>query len=197
MPPPPSPEAARAGRAVGAMFFSVFSGLWIVLGLAIALPQQPLWGWALPMLPALALLGWALAVYRCHRATRAAHEALPEAKRRAKLFHWINGGQWVAIFVLGNVLRWVGWAGWFLPMIPVVGAGSGWWARGQWQSRPPPPPVCRTPPSPTPPARAQFMYRDTQGARLTLYVSVLPPGPPVPAGFGQTRSFYWREGRLG
>ena len=54
----------------------------------------------------------------------------------------------------------------------------------------------------TPPARAQFMYQDTQGARLTLYVSVLPPGPPVPAGFGQTqagdtRSFYWREGRLG
>lgn len=54
----------------------------------------------------------------------------------------------------------------------------------------------------TPPARAQFMYQDAQGARLTLYVSVLPPGPPVPAGFGQTqggqtRSFYWREGRLG
>ena len=46
------------------------------------------------------------------------------------------------------------------------------------------------------------MYQDAQGARLTLYVSVLPPGPPVPAGFGQTqagetRSFYWREGRLG
>lgn len=54
----------------------------------------------------------------------------------------------------------------------------------------------------TPPARAQFMYQDAQGARLTLYVSVLPPGPPAPAGFGQarrgdTRSFYWREGRLG
>lgn len=54
----------------------------------------------------------------------------------------------------------------------------------------------------TPPARAQFMYQDDQGARLTLYVSVLPPGPPAPAGFGQTqdgqtRSFYWREGRLG
>ncbi|MCO5979005.1 anti-sigma factor family protein [Ideonella oryzae] len=54
----------------------------------------------------------------------------------------------------------------------------------------------------TPPARAQFMYQDAQGARLTLYVSVLPPGPQAPAGFGQTqagdtRSFYWREGRLG
>lgn len=151
----------------------------------------------------------------------------------------------------------------------VVGAGSGWWARGRWQS-PPSPSASLQAAAPafvqdaaiahavftpeqrhpvevgageqahllqwlsrrlgtplqapdfstqgfalvggrllpagageaTPPARAQFMYQDAGGARLTLYVSVLPPGPPVPAGFGQTqagetRSFYWREGRLG
>lgn len=34
----------------------------------------------------------------------------------------------------------------------------------------------------TPPARAQFMYQDAPGARLTLYVSVLPPGPPRTGG---------------
>lgn len=30
----PTAAAARAGRAIGAEFFSVFGGLWIVLGLA-------------------------------------------------------------------------------------------------------------------------------------------------------------------
>lgn len=120
MPPPPSPEAARAGRAVGAMFFSVFGGLWIALGLSGLVDHPPAWVWLLPALPALALLRQALAVYRRHRQARAAHEALPEAKRRARLFHWINGGQWVAVFVLGNALRWAGWAGWFLPMVIAV-----------------------------------------------------------------------------
>ncbi|WP_022980024.1 anti-sigma factor [Ideonella sp. B508-1] len=150
----------------------------------------------------------------------------------------------------------------------VLGAGSGWWARGQWPDAPKPPGSVAAAPAyvqdaaiahavftpeqrhpvevgageqahllqwlsrrlgtplhtpdfsaqgfalvggrllpagageATPPARAQFMYQDAQGVRLTLYVSVLPPGPPVPAGFGQaqsgeTRSFYWRENRLG
>lgn len=52
------------------------------------------------------------------------------------------------------------------------------------------------------PARAQFMYQNGQGQRLTLYVSVLPPGVAGPTGFGHaragdTRSFYWLDGRLG
>ncbi|MFM2058964.1 MAG: hypothetical protein RLY71_3349 [Pseudomonadota bacterium] len=69
------------------------------------------------------------------------------------------------------------------------------------------------------PARAQFMYQNSEGQRLTLYLSVLAPAgtaapergaathPAVPAsadvaafGFataGPTRSFYWTEGSFG
>jgi anti-sigma factor RsiW len=52
-------------------------------------------------------------------------------------------------------------------------------------------------------ARAQFMYEDGSGKRLTLYVSVLPQtaaaAPPAFdfAGDGRTNSFYWIDGRQG
>lgn len=116
----PSPGAARASRAIGAMLFSVFGSLWIVLGLAIALAHPPIWVWLLPALPALALLGRALSVHRRHRDALRALEALPEAKQRARRFHWINAGQWIAIFVLGNALKWLGLGAWFLPMVMTV-----------------------------------------------------------------------------
>jgi anti-sigma factor RsiW len=51
--------------------------------------------------------------------------------------------------------------------------------------------------------RAQFMYEDEHGARLTLYVAVFSPGQaPSPAGFqsvreGARQSFYWVEDRFG
>lgn len=119
MPPPPSPEAARAGRAVGAMFFSVFGGLWIALGVS-GLVDPPAWVWLLPALPALALRGRALSVHRRHRDALTALEAQPEAKQRARRFHWINAGQWITIFVLGNALKWLGLGAWFIPMVIAV-----------------------------------------------------------------------------
>lgn len=53
-------------------------------------------------------------------------------------------------------------------------------------------------------ARAQFMYEDSSGQRVTLYVSVLPTaqtaGTPVAfqwAKEGGTQGFYWVEGNQG
>jgi anti-sigma factor RsiW len=58
-------------------------------------------------------------------------------------------------------------------------------------------------------ARAQFMYESAAGQRLTLYVSVLAPGPSAataPAAFqfvtsgegaNAQQTFYWLEGNLG
>ena len=54
-------------------------------------------------------------------------------------------------------------------------------------------------------ARAQFMYEDQAGQRVTLYVSVLDPetaAASVPASFqwssdGASHGFYWIEGRQG
>lgn len=51
--------------------------------------------------------------------------------------------------------------------------------------------------------RAQFMYEDAQGRRLTLYVTVFEAGKaPEDTAFrsvheGNVESFYWVEGRLG
>lgn len=41
-------------------------------------------------------------------------------KQREKLFHRINAGQWIAIFVLGNALKWLGLGAWFIPMVIAV-----------------------------------------------------------------------------
>lgn len=54
-------------------------------------------------------------------------------------------------------------------------------------------------------ARAQFMYEDQAGQRVTLYVSVLKPGTAAtsaPASFqwssdGASHGFYWIDGRQG
>lgn len=51
--------------------------------------------------------------------------------------------------------------------------------------------------------RAQFMYENAQGARLTLYVAAFKPGEsPAETSFrsvreGARESFYWVEGRFG
>ncbi len=51
--------------------------------------------------------------------------------------------------------------------------------------------------------RAQFMYENAQGARVTLYVAVFAPGQaPVPTSFrsvhdGANESFYWVEDHFG
>jgi len=51
--------------------------------------------------------------------------------------------------------------------------------------------------------RAQFMYENAQGARLTLFVAVFAPGQaPAETSFrslrdGARESFYWVEGSFG
>lgn len=50
--------------------------------------------------------------------------------------------------------------------------------------------------------RAQFMYEDARGRRVTLYVTVFDTGAPPQTAFGSQRdggieSFYWVDGRLG
>jgi anti-sigma factor RsiW len=54
-----------------------------------------------------------------------------------------------------------------------------------------------------PAPRAQFMYEDTQGRRVTLFVAVFAPGKaPAETSFrsvreGERESFYWVEGSFG
>ena len=107
--------AIRARRATGAMFFTVFGGMWLeawAIGSARPLAIEVVIG-----ILALAYTWMAYATYRRHAPALAAQPQTPQGKRIGRIFHLINAGQWVAIFVLGNILANKGWGMWFFPMV--------------------------------------------------------------------------------
>lgn len=108
-------RAATAGRAIGAMFFSIFGGCWLVLWTHRARADNPA---VLAMVIAIALAVLAAAFFRSRKARLgvAALEESPEKKRRDRLFHYVNAGQYILIFVFGNVLTNLGLSAWFIPL---------------------------------------------------------------------------------
>lgn len=114
-----SPTAARGGRAIGAMFFSAFGGAWLAL-----------WGYSefTPALLVLCLvavltLGLLAVSYRVYRRNAAALRAdgeTPEGRRKSRLFNIINASQWVAIFLLGNLLASLDLRQFVLPLIILI-----------------------------------------------------------------------------
>ena len=113
-----SAEAAVAGRAFGAMIFSVFGSVLLEVwnrrsdgGVAVSIGIALL---------GIALLASAWLVYRQHAPALAAEEQTPERKRANRIFHLVNGGQWLVIVVLGNVLANIGLGAWVVPMAIVV-----------------------------------------------------------------------------
>ena len=115
----PAPSAAKANRAIGAMFFSGFGTLWLVVGDIVA-RGGPDWTLATVVVAGACLAAIAWRRFQANRVARAALEDTPRAKRIARVFNWVNAGQWVLILVLGNVLRNVGLGDWILPMIIAV-----------------------------------------------------------------------------
>lgn len=113
-----APEVQRARRATGAMFFSVFGGAWLA-GWAYS-SHAPLLAFILIAAIALALLGTAVSIYRRHAAALKAEPETPERRRAERIFHLVNGGQWVVMIVLGNVLANIGLGMWTIPMIVFV-----------------------------------------------------------------------------
>jgi hypothetical protein len=110
-----SPNAARAGRAVGAMFFFAFGGAWLCLWAFSSLASP--WPAAIVVaIATVALLALAHRVYRAHAAAGQTAET-PEAKRRSRLFNIVNAAQWVLILVVGNVLANMGLSDWILPAV--------------------------------------------------------------------------------
>jgi hypothetical protein len=107
--------ATRARRATGAMFFAVFGGVWLE-GWAI-FSARPLAFYVVIGVLALAFTWLAYATYRRYAADLAAQPTTPQGKRIGRLFHLINAGQWVLIFILANVLGSRGLDVWILPMV--------------------------------------------------------------------------------
>jgi MFS family permease len=113
-----STEAAIAGRAFGAMLFAVFGAILLEVW-----DRRADEGAA--MFIGIAVLGFALLVsawlvYREHAQALAAEDLTPERKRANRIFHLVNGGQWLLIVVLGNVLSNTGLGAWVVPMAIVV-----------------------------------------------------------------------------
>ncbi|TFW03158.1 hypothetical protein E4K72_12845 [Oxalobacteraceae bacterium OM1] len=85
------------------MFFTVFGGAWIALWISRTL-SAPMMAYVPLALVTLALFAWVYRVYALNRPALHAEPRSPEDARRSKLFGMVNGGQWVLIFILANVL---------------------------------------------------------------------------------------------
>jgi hypothetical protein len=114
----PSAAAFRASRAVGAMFFSLFGGAWIVLWSYLAYGFNP--GlMALITLAALGQFAWALTTYHKNKGAFA-EDSDPAKKKAEKVFHIVNAAQWVLILIVANVLKNTGHGNWVLAAIIII-----------------------------------------------------------------------------
>lgn len=87
------------GRAVGSLFFIGFGIVWLMLALYV--PERLSMGAVLGIvLTAAGLAVAALYLMSCARR----FPRVSEDRRRKRLFHWINGGQWISIFLVVMIL---------------------------------------------------------------------------------------------
>jgi len=109
-------SAATASRAIGAMFFAVFGGAWLTLGILGAYGFRPV---AL-LLIAAAMVVLFLASFRKFQQNRAAHAAAadsPESKRAGRIFGIVNAVQWTLVFIVALALSRLGYKEWIIPAI--------------------------------------------------------------------------------
>jgi len=88
------------GRAIGSLFFIGFGTLWLMLGLYL---RERLSIGAVVGVVLVAAGLTAAALKLMNQATR--FPRVTEDARRKRMFHWINGGQWVAMFLVLTTLN--------------------------------------------------------------------------------------------
>jgi hypothetical protein len=114
-----APSAIRANRSIGAIFFAVFGTAWLCWG-DIILRGGGNWTLGLVIAAGLGLGVAAVRQFAANRSALAARAPTPQVRRAARIFHWVNGGQWVLIVILANVLNNIGLDAWVVPMIIAV-----------------------------------------------------------------------------
>ena len=117
-----TPSTPRAGRAIGAMFFSVFGGAWLALWAYSEFAESI--AVILGVLAAtLGLLWRSYVIYKFNSPALKREKDSPENKRKERLFNLVNVGQWVAIFAVYGLLSMSGHETLILPaIILIVGA---------------------------------------------------------------------------
>lgn len=114
--------AAQASRAIGAMFFCVFGGAWLVLW-AHDTFIPPLVAYALIGVATVGLLSIVLRVYKFHAPALKAELQSPKRRRQMRVFQIVNAAQWVLISVVAIVFANTGLALWTIPAaIFIIGA---------------------------------------------------------------------------
>lgn len=97
------PSAFRASRATGAMFFSVFGGIfftvWYFRSGAESVPLL-----LLIFILTIVMILFSLTTYNKNKTALEGKKETPGKKKADKLFHIINFGQWILILITGNVL---------------------------------------------------------------------------------------------
>ena len=103
------------------MSFFFFGGAWLTFGLHEAATSSNAAFVAVAVLT-LALILLALQVCRANAPGSRKVADRPSARRRSRLFHWINVGQWLLIIAVANVLASFGLSRWIVPsVIGIVG----------------------------------------------------------------------------
>lgn len=100
------------GRAIGAMIFAGFGGLWLVLGLYVreTLNSRSVAGIVL------VVAGLVLIALRLMREARR-FPRVPDDPRLNRAFHTVNALQWIAIFIAASILTRLHLDPWTVPAI--------------------------------------------------------------------------------
>lgn len=109
-------ESTLAGRAIGAMFFSIFGGAWLGLWSYQVFDGKPAFLWAIAAATAV-LAGFAYGRWRRYRHARAAAADSPLRRKASRMFNIVNAVQWAAILMAGQALPYFGLSRWLFPTV--------------------------------------------------------------------------------
>ncbi|MVN78109.1 hypothetical protein GO988_17405 [Hymenobacter sp. HMF4947] len=118
----PTTAYRLAGRATGAIFFTLFGAAWLSLWL-VGIQHLTLLTEAGVVLGALALLfvsAWVLQRAKQVPTAPVSPEEAALKKRHGRVFGWVNAAQWGTIFLLGWLLPRLGYGQDMVPAIVIV-----------------------------------------------------------------------------
>jgi hypothetical protein len=106
----------RARRALGAMFFFAFGGAWLGYYAFQVTGMQPVILASIALI-SLILIFSAYRRYKQHKPALLAEGSSPQQKKADRVFNIVNAAQWVAIFIVANVLVNLSLSHWVIPAI--------------------------------------------------------------------------------
>lgn len=112
-------SAAKASRAIGAMFFAAFGDAWMVLW---SLETYDV-NWPIIAIVSIISLALFLMAWRQFQQNKAAHAAeadSPESRRASRIFNIVNAVQWISVFVVATLLSNFGYREWIIPAIILI-----------------------------------------------------------------------------